>query len=204
MTDNPAAASRETWLSIWRQTNFQELALWDDQCELVYSFFMSLLNTPLRNKRILETGSGTGRVSLRLAKEGANVLLLDISRDALTSSKNLFKTCYLKGDFVVADISHLPFTACAIDAVWSSGVLEHFSLEQMEHIICSSLEILKEDGKLIIIVPNKNAFVYNFSRLLDMKLGRWRWGYEEPLSAKDLCCFQSKPILRVQQVLLPN
>jgi hypothetical protein len=34
--------SVNTWLNIWRSTRFQELSIWDDQCELVYSLLLFL------------------------------------------------------------------------------------------------------------------------------------------------------------------
>jgi ubiquinone/menaquinone biosynthesis C-methylase UbiE len=188
-------SSRETWLKIWSNTKFKDMPLWDDQCELVHNLLTSLLLINIKGKIILETGSGTGRISLRLAKEGAKVVLLDISPAAINSSKNLFRNYELVGESIIADIFHLPFKSNKFNAVWSSGVLEHFTFDEMGYIIDESLKILKKEGALIVIVPNKNAFVYNFFRILDMKLGQWQWGYEEPLSSKDLYCFQSKPII---------
>jgi ubiquinone/menaquinone biosynthesis C-methylase UbiE len=195
MQKNSGHDSINTWLGIWRSTSFQELPIWDDQCELVYSLLTSFLKSDLTGKTILETGSGTGRVSLRLAKEGANVVLLDVSRDALNSSKRIFKNCLLSGDYVLADLSNLPFQDCGLDVVWSSGVLEHFSQTELDTIIDKLLAIIKKDGTLVAIVPNKHALVYDFSRQLDMKTGNWQWGYEEPLSAKDLLHLHVKPLM---------
>jgi ubiquinone/menaquinone biosynthesis C-methylase UbiE len=171
------------------------MPLWDDQCDLVYSILSSLITSDRTGKTLLETGSGTGRISLRLAKEGANVILLDISRDALESSKRMFKNCMLQGNFIIADVSCLPFRDSILDVVWSSGVLEHFSLSQMDAIIGKFMNVTRKHGKLVIIVPNKHAFFYNISRLLDMKTGRWQWGYEEPLTSKDLKHLRIKPIV---------
>lgn len=185
-----------TWLDIWKGTHFQEMSLWNDQCELVYSLLVSLIPSNLKGKSIVETGSGSGRVSLRLAKEGADVTLIDCSTEALASSKRMFKRCKLNGTFIKADISRLPFRECIFDILWSSGVLEHFVHKQIDGIIDDSLRTVKKGGRLVVIVPNKNALVYNLSRILDMKLGRWRFGYEEPLSANDLNSFHLKPTIR--------
>jgi ubiquinone/menaquinone biosynthesis C-methylase UbiE len=130
-----------------------------------------------------------------LAKECANVILLDVSRDALNSSKRIFKNCHLSGNFIIADLSNLPFQECGLDIIWSSGVLEHFSQMELTVILDKLMKPIKKAGALVAIVPNKHALVYNFSRQLDMKTGRWQWGYEEPLSSNDLRNLSIKPMI---------
>ncbi len=193
--NNSAICSRGTWLAIWRNIHFQNMPFWDDQCQLVYDLIVGILPANIQNKLILESGSGTGRVSLRLAREGARVVLLDISRDAISFNKNLFRTCHASGDFIMADISHLPFKNDTFDSLWSSGVLEHFTCKQLDEIFYEQRIALKSNGLLIAIVPNRRAHFYNFSRILDMKLGKWQWGYEEPLSSRDLSRLRWKPFI---------
>jgi ubiquinone/menaquinone biosynthesis C-methylase UbiE len=175
------------WLRIWKTTNFGKLSVWDDLCDLVFGLLQSLLPDDARGKRMLEAGSGTGRVSLRLAKSGANVLLIDISRVAMKFSKDVFKRLDAEGDFVVGDVLHLPFQDSKLDNVWSSGVFEHFDPEEQKKEFNEALRVLRPHGKKIIIVPNSNAVVYNLFRKLDMRLGRWKYGYEDPISADSLC-----------------
>jgi ubiquinone/menaquinone biosynthesis C-methylase UbiE len=162
---------------------------------LVYNFLKVFLYRGIRGKTILETGSGTGRISLRLAREGAEVLLLDISRDIIKFSKKIFKDSRSEGVFIVGDIFHLPFRSNTLDIVWNSGVLEHYTRTEQRKVFDEAMRVLKIGGSLIIIVPNSEALIYNLFRKLDVKLRRWRFGYEEPISPKELYhLFPSKPI----------
>lgn len=162
------------------------MPLWGDLCELVYDLLKALLHLHISNKNILEIGSGTGRISLRLAREGANVLLLDVSPAAVRFSKETFERFQLDGRFVVGDIFHLPFKDSILDVVWSSGVLEHYTPVGQKKAFNEALRVLERRGSCVIIVPNSAALVYNLFRKLDMKMGRWKFGYEEPLALVEL------------------
>jgi ubiquinone/menaquinone biosynthesis C-methylase UbiE len=152
--------SETVWLRIWKTTNFNEIPAWDEGCKLVFGLLQSLLSNGFRNKRMLEAGSGTGRISLRLSRAGANVLLLDISRVTIKFSKDVFKSLGLDGDFVVGDKFHLPFQDSVLDIVWSSGVFEHFDSDEQKTEFNEALRVLRRRGKKIIIVPNSKAFIY--------------------------------------------
>lgn len=97
-------------------------------------------------------------------------------------------------DFIVGLIFYLPIRDYSVDVVWSSGVIEHYRINEQQKSINESLRVLKKAGRLIVIVPNKKAVVYNISRMLSMKIGKWKFGYEEPLSPREFYCFQPKPI----------
>ena len=71
MTVIVVRSSTQTWINIWRNVTFQDLPLWDDQSELVYKLLSSFSTSHLNGNLILEAGSGTVAISLRLAKEGA-------------------------------------------------------------------------------------------------------------------------------------
>jgi 2-polyprenyl-3-methyl-5-hydroxy-6-metoxy-1,4-benzoquinol methylase len=78
--------SEDVWLQLWSKTRYNAIPLWDELSELVY-FLLRLFISTLRNKVIIEAGSATGRISLRLAKHGGRIILLDISRNAIMYSK---------------------------------------------------------------------------------------------------------------------
>ena len=187
-------SSTQTWINIWRNVTFQDLPLWDDQSELVYKLLSSFLPLHLNGNLILEAGSGTGRISLRLAKEGAEVVLMDVSREAAIFTKKLFADNKVSGYVVVADLFNLPFKKNSFNFVWNSGVLEHFSIGDINQIVDDILKILIRNGMLVVLVPNKRALFYNFFRILAMKLGKWCWGYEEPLSSQDFRNLSHKPV----------
>jgi SAM-dependent methyltransferase len=179
-------SSENLWLNMWKTTEFDTVPLWGDVCALVYCLLRKFLPSNISGKTVLETGSGTGRISLRLAKDGAKVLLLDLSPDILKFSKRMFRNQGLDGFFIVGDIFHLPFRNATLDIVWSSGVLEHYTNRKQKKAFDEALRVIEKRGRCIIIVPNSKAFIYNLFRKLDMKMGRWKFGYEEPMSFKNL------------------
>ncbi len=183
--------SHDVWTRIWSQTRFDLLPEWDEQSELVYQI-LRFANKDFRGMLMLEEGSGTGRISLRLAKDG-KVTLLDISAHALRSSKNRARNVTGDAHFIKASIFHLPFKECSLDLVWNSGVLEHYGFDKQQQAIHDALRVLRRKGLLVVIVPNKKAVFYSFFRNLDIKLGRWKFGYEEPVSQKELNAFSPKP-----------
>lgn len=181
--------SRQTWLEHWSQYAKQGEPEWDSLCELIYRFHSRTFRP--KNKVILETGSGTGRVTSRLAMEGASAVLLDISADAFELARLQFRGTIRH--FVVGDISSLPFRNASFDVVWSSGVLEHYDQHLAQTHLGESRRLLRKGGILIAIVPNRGAFVYDLFRRWKMRTGRWKVGYEEPWRIKDLYDFDVPP-----------
>jgi ubiquinone/menaquinone biosynthesis C-methylase UbiE len=186
--------SENVWLEIWSKAvaRTNSIPLWDELSELVH-YLLRLLIVDVKDKLILEEGSGTGRISIRLAEQGSRAILLDISRNAIMCSKIIARKVGVDCDFIVGSIFHLPLRGCLLDVVWSSGVLEHYEFNKQQRAINEALRVLKRGGRLVVIVPNRKAIVYNISRLIDMKTGRWKLGYEEPLSLEEFHYFQPKP-----------
>ena len=172
----------KVWIELWekRKEHLNQYPLWNYNYELVYSI-LTTENVISAGRTFLEAGSGTGRLSLKLAESGAKPVLLDISRKAIMFSKNLARAKDVEADFVVGSTFCLPFRSSSFDTVWSAGVIEHFAPEDQNTIVHESLRVLKNGAKLIIIVPNKKALIYNFFRVLTMKIRTWPYGYEQPL-----------------------
>lgn len=141
-----------------------------------------------KDQSFLEAGSGLGFASLRISLSEGNVILLDVNSHILRVSQRFFSQRGLldRAHFVVGNISQLPFRNDFFDVVWNSGVLEHFSIPKQRKFLNEMARVLKPRGVLAVIVPNKNAFIYNFSRILRQKIGCWGYGYEEPLSGGQL------------------
>ena len=62
---------------------------WDSLSQTIYDKIMEV-SGGIQGKRILEAGSGTGKISLRLAAEHAEVTLVDYSENALFNSRSAF------------------------------------------------------------------------------------------------------------------
>ncbi|MBT3423957.1 MAG: methyltransferase domain-containing protein [Bacteroidetes bacterium] len=101
------------------------------------------------NVKILDIGCGNGNISFQMAKTGATVIGIDQSEDAIERAQSNFNHENLT--FVQSKVeeyqSHYKF-----DIIICSEILEH--LVDPEIILIKLTEALKEDGMLIVTVPN--------------------------------------------------
>jgi len=178
--------AEENWRNVWKKTCLDRIPEWDQLSNIIFSFMQTIIPS-FEGKKVLEEGSGTGRISLRISQlECADVILIDISRKITKYSRELARRKKVSANFIVASIFALPVKSECLDIVWSSGVLEHFDSVRQQLAISESMRCLNNLGKNIVIVPRKGAFIYNGLRILSMKLGKWSLGYEEPLSRNDM------------------
>ncbi len=108
-------------------------------------------------KRVLDIGCGPGWYSVNLAKNGAKVVSLDLTENAIFRCRRYFKAYGLHGDKVVADAQQLPFKSNSFDGVISSGVLHH--APNVRKTIEEVHRILKPGGRSTISIYYKNALL---------------------------------------------
>lgn len=109
--------------------------------------FLSLL-LEIKNKKILDVGAGTGRVSLPLALAGAQVTALDISEKIL----ELLKRKNKKITTVVGEAENLPFENESFDIVTAAFLIVH--LKDPKIFFDEVYRVLKPDG--LFLVSNIN------------------------------------------------
>src|SRR6516225_2703373 len=97
----------DVWDRYWKA--WPDWSAWDDQSELIYRVIRQQAPDGSEFDRVLEVGSGTGRISAALARDGRRVCLLDTSAHALQIARNVFHQSRTRGDFVRASGMHLPF-----------------------------------------------------------------------------------------------
>jgi ubiquinone/menaquinone biosynthesis C-methylase UbiE len=129
----------------------------------------------------LEVGSGSGRISLALARRGAQVTLLDNSQPAIDLSKGIFARHGLQAGFVMASAFEMPLPDGSFDVVWNSGVIEHFLFEDQVRMLREMLRVLKPDGTLITFNPSHEGRVYRLAKYLLEQTGKWPYGREIPI-----------------------
>jgi len=178
--------TEKDWRNVWNKTCVSRIPEWDQLSNIIF-YFLNKIVPSFEGKKVLEGGSGTGRISLKISQlGGADVILIDTSRKIVKYSRKAARHKGVPAEFIVASIFALPIKSECLDIVWSSGVLEHFDFARQQLAISESMRCLNNLGKNIVIVPNKRAFIYNWLRVLSMKLGKWPLGYEEPLSRNDM------------------
>lgn len=103
-------------------------------------FFGILLQNTRVGDRCLETGSGTGVMSVYLAAQKRNVIALDMDFDLLRRLR-LPVTQGLSIQPVAANLLALPFADNSFDVVFSQGVLEHFDEGDFKQGLRDSLRV---------------------------------------------------------------
>lgn len=126
---------------------------------------------------MIELGSGTGELSAILAIQGRIAHLLDYSAKNIDFTKQLFQELALPGNFYVQDVlKGVPLATNSIDWVWSSGLLEHFSDEQITKILGEAYRVCRKG--VMSLVPNANAIFYRIGKFRMEQENRWPYGKE--------------------------
>lgn len=130
----------------------------------------------------LDMGSGRGELSALLARTGKRTTLLDWSEKNLEFSRALFKELGISGQTRRADMTQrLPFSDGCFDAVFSCGVFEYFSDEDIRKILMEAFRLAKK--RVIILVPNAFSLAYRFGKWYMERTKRWVWGGERPFGS---------------------
>ena len=167
---------RQFWENFWQRR--QEWGEWDEVSQLQYDA-LKILFPELASFQVLEAGSGTGRVSLRLAKEGAKVTLLDFSEEALRLSRQLMGAWGISAATVVGSLSALPFRDDQFTLVWNGGVLEHYSEAEQRRMLSEMVRVSAQ--WVVVMVPYRKALFYRWAKgYLELR-GKWVFGEECPL-----------------------
>lgn len=127
------------------------------------------------NKKLIESGSGTGILSTYLASLGFDSVAIDIDKDILNLSKKIAKEYGAKNKpkFMIDSILKLNYKNKEFDVSFSNGVLEHFSDKEIIKTIKKQLKIA---NTVIVGIPTKyfddDEAMYGDERFLKLKF--WR------------------------------
>jgi len=106
-------------------------------------------NTPDQGN-ILESGAGTGTVSLHLSQKGYNSTTLEKDPDMIRLSELLQKILGGQSDRHEGCMKDLPFSDKSFDTVFNHGVLEYFNEEEVIRIIREQLRVA---SRFVFAVP---------------------------------------------------
>jgi ubiquinone/menaquinone biosynthesis C-methylase UbiE/uncharacterized protein YbaR (Trm112 family) len=110
---------------------------------------------PGNGERLLDIGCNWGRWSIAAAQKGYRPVGIDPSLDAVLAARRVSGQLGAKADFVVGDARFLPFLDDSFDTVFSYGVFQHFSKENVRTSLDEIVRVLKRDGNTLIQMPNK-------------------------------------------------
>jgi SAM-dependent methyltransferase len=186
--------SRLARLSLLRRTAMSQIhrpnsplewsALYPDTKEIVREvqnpLVRAIIDLTCAGDVLLEAGCGHARLSAELAWAGRRIELCDFSPEILDRAAALFQRSQLPPPrLTLADITRpLPWPAGSVDWVWSSGVLEHWTDEELAPILKEMARISRKG--VISLVPNARSVFYRLAKHLMEDAGLWPYGRELP------------------------
>jgi ubiquinone/menaquinone biosynthesis C-methylase UbiE len=168
--------AKETWDSYWSAEN-PEFAQHDVLVRHV------LKHVETKNSIIAEIGAGSGVDALGVAREGNDVVIMDMSDESLKIAKSLFEETGLEIMAVRGDALKMPFKSGSIDFLYHQGLMEHF--KDPYPLLSESKSVLKSGGKILVDVP-QTFTLYTLKKKWAMARGKWFAGWETQYSPNKL------------------
>jgi ubiquinone/menaquinone biosynthesis C-methylase UbiE len=120
------------------------------------------LLSPLEGRRILELGSGLGKVSVWFANRGAHVTGVDVGPELVEAARRVAELNHANCEFFQADITAgLPVEPNTIDAVIGLALLHHLSAEDIQRALKACSSVLKPDGIAVFLEPVENSKLFS-------------------------------------------
>ena len=150
--------------------NTGERQIWNKETMNDYTYFrhifiLNYLKKYMINKKVIEFGSGMGYNVNYFSDVVEYICGLEINKRAVEFSKKKYVSTYKK-DYFIADLTTPIEVKYKFDVVYSIFVLEHISKEKNDVFFNNIHSVLKEDGLVIILIPNgekegANKFPYH-------------------------------------------
>ena len=102
---------------------------------------------------LLHAGCGSGQVDINIQSE-MKITALDISKGALALYSRNNKNA---AAIVHGSIFNLPFPDNTFDGIYNLGVMEHFTVSEIDLILREFHRVLKPHGKLVLFWPHARA-----------------------------------------------
>ncbi len=148
-----------------------------------------LAETPVRGKRVLEVGAGSGRDSVALARAGAMAIVLDYSTASLEVARGVAERAGQEVHLVRADALRMPFRDRDVDVVFHQGLLEHF--RDPLPLLRENVRVLGRGGILLVDVPQR-FHLYTVLKHFLIALGKWFAGWETEFTIGELEALMSR------------
>lgn len=135
----------------------------------------------LPGKRVLDLGCGKGETLLRLGRDGARAVGIDISSEMVRmASENARRSGLSNVQVFKMPAEQLDFADASFDAVYSLAVAHHLEIERAAREIA---RVLKPGGRAVLVEPLNYNPLINLFRLVTP----WRRTRDEkPLDVQDL------------------
>jgi ubiquinone/menaquinone biosynthesis C-methylase UbiE len=173
-------STKQNWETFWEEKSDLEVVYANsDRIRRNLVKFMDL-----RGARILEVGAGTGRDSAYMMNDGAELHLLDYSKNSLSLICKALPVSS-RVNPVGADAFRAPFRDETFDVVFHQGLLEHFRPVEARALLKENIRILKTGGILLVDVPQR-WHVYTLVKHVLIAMNAWFAGWEREFSVREL------------------
>lgn len=142
--------------------------------------YKQMITDSCSGKRILEYGCATGGTTFRWARQGAKVIGIDISDEAVKIANESAKEQGLDIAYAVMNAEALEFPAKNFDMVVGTGILHHLDLKKSYSELA---RVLDEGGIALFIEPMGHNPLINVYRMLTPKM---RTDDEHPFKMSDI------------------
>ncbi len=120
---------------------------------------------PSNNAFILDGGCGPGTYGIILAQEGARVIGVDISPEAIKVAKERANRKGVNFTPLVGDLENLTFEDGYFDICFCGWALHHFP--DINKTVSSLKRVLKPGGKIALVEPNESNLLMRLSRFIE-------------------------------------
>lgn len=179
--------------------------LYSDKLGWIDNFF---LNRCGKGNKILEIGSGNGKLSFAMAEKNNHVIGLDVSNIAISIAQEKLKKSgkHLQVEFKPGDARKLPFNDNTFDFIISQDLVEHITVNDFKIHLSEVYRVLKPGGKYFFWTPSAlkggsshglHLKEYNVSEL-DAILRNTKFTY----TWYDLRFYKLKLVVKVSQSLI--
>lgn len=122
---------------------------------------------PIKGKKVLDVGTGTGRFAIELAKLGSKVIACDLSEKMLEIGRKKAKKDKVNVKFEKGDVENLPYKNNMFDVVVGIRIVMHLvdykkGLKEMKRVV-------KRGGYVIFNIPNKLSVWAKLNKLFRIK-----------------------------------
>lgn len=119
--------------------------------------------SPVKDRSILEVGSGRGLLSCFLAKQGACITGVDLGPDLVAVAQGLANLHQLdSAKFRIGNATALPVDNESQDIVYGIMILHHLSSSDLVAAVQEAHRVLKKGGRAFFYEPIENSKAFNF------------------------------------------
>jgi len=170
----------DNWRKLWTKRNIDEVY---PTSEVLVDNLIKMVD--VKGLRILEVGAGSGRDSVRLAKMGAEVYVLDYIKESLDVVRSLAEREGVTVRYIWGDALAMPIKSDSFDAIFHQGLLEHFRTPDDLRLLQENHRALKPGGYALVDVP-QTFHIYTVIKQILILLNKWFAGWEKQFSIAQL------------------